>query len=311
MKYSYCIADWHVDIVFTHEDEYTGVHLIPSFKPFEVKDAEDGETEPRLFTLTVDNTLRPLPKSQRQRIRTFDTGNGDTVVDRLQDGGYQYVIRDICGNDCALLITNASFTDCRCAIVGNMDMRRFGLNNVLMLVFAFAGSFRDTLLIHASLVRHQGNGYAFIAKSGTGKSTQVANWLRTIPGCDLMNDDNPVIRVYDELHSTTSGILSKVVIYGSPWSGKTPCYRRVSAPLGAVTRIDRAPENSVDRLRPLESFGTFLPSCSAMKWEKTLYSRICDTVTAVVSNIPIFILHCTAAPESAQVCCNGIKHGNE
>ena len=99
-----------------------------------------------------------------------------------------------------------------------------------MLAYAFATGGRQTLLIHASLVRHQGRGYAFVAKSGTGKSTQVAMWLRCIPGCDLMNDDNPVVRVID----------GEVMIYGSPWSGKTPCYRQVKAPPGAITQIDRA-----------------------------------------------------------------------
>lgn len=297
MKHSYVIADWVVNIVFTNEDDNIGIHLLPSFKPFE---SNDG-TGDVLFTLTVDNSIRPVPKARRKRIRVFDTGNGDTVVDRLDDGGYQYIIRDIYGNDCALLITNADFSEAQCAIVGNTEMMRFGLNNVLMLVFAFAGSFRDTLLIHASLVRHEGYGYAFIAKSGTGKSTQVANWLRVILGCDLMNDDNPIIRLSSE--------TSQPIIYGSPWSGKTPCYRNTSAPLGAVTRIDRALENSVERLKPIEAFGTFLPSCSAMKWEKELYSRICDTVTAVVSSTPIFTLHCTADAESAIVCCKGIKHG--
>lgn len=295
MKYRYIIADWEVEVEYVTEDAMTGPHLIPSLEPFEAGD----RVGQKLLSLTVDNNLRPIAREQRERIRTFDTGNGDTVVDRLQNGGYQYVIRDIAGNDCALLITNADFTECRCALAGNMDMRRFGLNNVLMLAYAFAGSYHDTLLIHASLVRHEGYGYAFIAKSGTGKSTQVANWLRTIPDCDLMNDDNPIIRVYD----------GKPVIYGSPWSGKTPCYRNVSAPLGAVTRIDRAHENSVERLRGLEAFGNFLPSCSAMKWERGLYSRICDTVTAVVSSTPIYILHCTADAESARVCCEGIKHG--
>lgn len=299
MKYSYVIADWGVDIIFAEETEHFGPALIPSFLPFAKRDGD--ETCKRLFTLTVDNSIVPVPKDQRQRIRVFDTGNGDTVVDRLNDGGYQYVIRDIVGNDCALLITNAEFSDCKCAIVGNTNMMRFGLNNALMLVFAFAGSFHDTLLIHASLVRHEGYGYAFIAKSGTGKSTQVANWLRTVPNCDLMNDDNPIIRICD----------GKPIIYGSPWSGKTPCYRRTSAPLGAITRIDRAPENYVEQMKPIEAFGSFLPSCSAMKWEKSIYSRICDSVTAVITKTPIYTLHCTADPESATVCRNAIKHEHE
>ena len=293
---TFSVADWLIDIQFVGKDDKEAMALIPSFAAF-VADKEEAGEKQKLFSLTVDNSLRPVPKAERQRIRVFDTGNGDTVVDRLPDGGYQYIIRDVYNNDCSLLICNADFSVCRCALAGTYDMKRFGLNNALMLVFAFAGSFHDTLLIHASLVRHEGYGYAFCAKSGTGKSTQVANWLRTIPNCDLMNDDNPVIRLRD----------GRPVIYGSPWSGKTPCYRQVSAPLGAITQIDRALVNSVDRLRPLEAFGTFLPSCSAMKWETSVYSRICDTVTAVVSTTPIYVLHCTAAAESAAVCCKAIK----
>lgn len=303
MTQEFLIADWRVIINFVTEDSETGMHLLPSLRPFAVTDASctphnavsNGEAP--LLTLTIDNTLKIVPKARRQRIRVFDTGNGETAVDRIDDGGYQYIIRNIYNRDCALLITNADFSVCRVAVTGSEDMRRFGLNNALMLAYAFAGSFHDTLLIHASLVRHDGYGYAFCAKSGTGKSTQVANWLRTIPDCDLMNDDNPVIRIRD----------GRPFIYGSPWSGKTPCYRQTSAPLGAVTQIARAPENYVERLRPLDAFGTFLPSCSAMKWEESVFTRICDTVTTVVSTTPIFVLHCTAAPESAAVCCNAIK----
>lgn len=296
MKHYFLVADWQIDINFVTEDETTGLQLVPSLQPFRI-DESAAKEHTHLLSLTVDNGLKVVPKSRRQRIRVFDTGNGDTVVDRIDDGGYQYIIRDIHNNDCALLICNADFSVCRCALAGTFDMRRFGLNNCLMLIYAFAASTHGTLLIHASLVRHEGYGYAFCAKSGTGKSTQVANWLRTIPNCDLMNDDNPIVRVID----------GKAYIYGSPWSGKTPCYRQVCAPLGAITQIDRAPENSVDRLRPLDAFGTLLPSCSAMKWETSLYSSICDTVTDVVSSTPIYVLHCTAAPESARVCCDAIK----
>jgi hypothetical protein len=155
-----------------------------------------------------------------------------------------------------MLQTNKSFDDCQCALNGNYNMRCFGLNNALMLVFAFAASRRQTLLLHASLVRQNGYGYAFIAKSGTGKSTHVSMWLRHLPGCDLMNDDNPIVRFIDV----------EPYIYGCPWSGKTPCYRNVRARLGAITRIDRAPHNAIEQLDPIEAFASLLPSCSSMKW---------------------------------------------
>jgi hypothetical protein len=117
-------------------------------------------------------------------------------------------------------------------------------------------------------------------------------WLRYIENCDLMNDDNPIVRVIDD----------KVFIYGSPWSGKTPCYRQVKAPLGAVTRIDRAPENSIEKLPPIEAFASFLPSCSTMKWDKDIFNAICNTVTKVVELVGIYTLHCLPNEEAARVC---------
>lgn len=282
------IADHNLRIIF-HDSSLNSIRLVPSLEPFRYNFEDDEEI---LFQLTVDDTLKPISKEERERIRTFDTGNGDTVVDQLADGGYQYIIRDTKGNDCCLLQCNKDFSDCHCALNGNYNMRCFGLNNALMLIFAFAGCQKDTLLIHASLVRQNGYGYAFIAKSGTGKSTQVSLWLRHIPGCDLMNDDNPIVRVINE----------EVFIYGGPWSGKTPCYRNVKAKLGAVTRIDRATENSIEKMSPIEAFASFLPSCSSMKWDNDIFNKICDTVTKVVETTSIYTLHCLPNKEAAVLC---------
>ncbi len=269
------------------------LRLLPSFAPFRT---EESEGRPLFFRLRIDDTLRPVPKEQRERIRKFDTGNGETVVDLLSDGGYQYIIKDICGRECCLLRTNKDFDECECALNGNYNMRSFGLNNALMLIFAFAGSRQDTLLIHASLVRQNGYGYAFIAKSGTGKSTHVSLWLRHLPGCDLMNDDNPIVRIID----------GEAFIFGGPWSGKTPCYRNLKARLGAITRIDRAESNSIEKLPPIEAFASFLPSCSSMKWDEDIFNRICNTVTKIVETTGIYTLHCLPNEEAAVICHDAI-----
>ncbi len=290
--YHFCIADLGVKIVF-RGDTGNSIRLAPSFMPFLVEE----ENGPLLFTLVVDDSLKPCHKSQREHIRDFDTGNGITVVDRLTNGGYQYIIRDVEGYDCCLLITNEDFTDCHCALNGNYNMRCFGLNNALMLAFAFAGCQQQCLLVHASLVRQDGYGYAFVAKSGTGKSTQVSMWLRNLPNCDLMNDDNPIIRI----------IEGKPYIYGSPWSGKTPCYRRTKAPLGAVTSIVRSKTNQVVKLGVAQAFAALLPSCSSMKWDKKSYDKICDTITDVVETTDIYELHCLPNPEAAILCNKTIK----
>ena len=282
------IAGFYVRIVF-QASKFNGIHQLENFKPFAIDEPTD---EKPLFQLTVDDTIRPISKDQRRRIRDCDTGNGNTLVDKLDDGGYQFIMRDIEGYDCCLTICNKDFSNCRCALNGTDVMRRFGLNNALMLICSFAASKYQTLLIHASLVRHNGYGYAFIAQSGTGKSTQVSQWLRHIPGCDLMNDDNPIIRIID----------GEPWIFGTPWSGKTPCYRNVKARLGAVTRIDRAPANSIDHLHGVEAFANMLPSCSGMKWDNDIYNNVCDTVTKIAEYDRIFTLHCLPDEEAARVC---------
>ena len=289
--HNFNIAELNVRLCFA-ESCINSIYLLPSFEPFRVQ-ALKG---PLFFQLLIDDTLRPYPKDKRKRIRAFDTGNGDTIVDKLDNGGYQYIIKDINGADCCLLQTNKDFSDCRCALNGNYNMRCFGLNNALMLIFAFAGSRINTLLIHASLVRQNGYGYAFIAKSGTGKSTQVSMWLRYLKGCDLMNDDNPIIRFTD----------GEAYIYGSPWSGKTPCYRNVKARLGAITRIDRADKNWVEKLPPIEAFASLLPACSSMKWDKDIFNYICNTITQLVEKANIYTLHCLPNREAAEVCNEAI-----
>ncbi|MBQ4147745.1 MAG: hypothetical protein II593_07185 [Prevotella sp.] len=286
--YHFCIADFHVRVLFK-ESKHNGMHLLSSMQPFV---EEEVPTDSLLFQLTVDDEIPVIGKDHRERVGRFDSGNGMTVVDRLEDGGYQYIIKDIYERECCLLQTNKDFSDCRCALNGNEDMRSFGITNALMIVYAFAGSFQQTLLIHASTILNNGYGYAFIAKSGTGKSTHTQLWIKHIPGSELMNDDNPIVRVVGD----------QVFIYGSPWSGKTPCYRQIKAPLGAITRIDRAPKNSIEKLSPIEAFASLLPSCSNMKWDKDIFHGICNTVTRVIELTNCYTLHCLPDQEAAEIC---------
>jgi hypothetical protein len=269
-------------------------HILPSFIPFKTDIPSDAQP---LMNLTIVDSLKEIKDARL--IRDVDTGNGMTRVDRLPSGGYQFMVRDITGFPCALLQTSQQFSDCKVAIRGSLPTMRFALNNALMLSYAFSSAYFDTLLIHASVVRHNGVSYAFTAKSGTGKSTQVANWLRNIPDCDLVNDDNPIIRIERDSNGKPHAIL-----YGSPWSGKTPCYRNVRTSLGAIVMIKRADHNEMLPQSPLEAFTTVLSACSAMKWDTELYSRVCRTCSLFVENIKVTELHCLPDAQSAITACS-------
>lgn len=285
-SYTFTIGGLNILLQFADSDK-NDMRLLPSFAPFQTSGVAIGYD----MTLTVDDTLRPA--KEKTLIRKFDTGNGDTIVYLLPDGGYQYIIRDIYDRNCCLLVTNSTFTDCHCALNGDWVMRSFGLNDALMLVYAFAGSFHQTLLMHASCIMVGDTAYPFTAKSGTGKSTHTSLWMKHIEGAELLNDDNPIIRIMDD---------GQPRIFGSPWSGKTPCYRQRSARLGAVTQIERAPANSIVRLGAIQALASLLPACSSMKWDSVVYNNLCDTVTHVIETTPVYTLYCLPDREAAVLC---------
>lgn len=283
------VAD-HIIQISIKESPYNKFGLIPSFAPFRISEEETIDENDILFTMLVDDSISVA--ETKESVGEFDLGDGKVNLWRLEDGGYEYSIFDLKERECCLLQTDKSFRHCRCALKGDRAMRRLGLNDALMFAFAFAGSRKQTLLIHASTILHEGYGYPFIAKSGTGKSTHSQLWIKHIPGSELMNDDNPSVRIID----------GKPIIYGTPWSGKTPCYRQIKAPLGAITRIDRAKENSIERLDIAQSFASFLPSCSAMQWDREIYDGICQTITGIIATTPFYTLHCLPDEDAARLC---------
>lgn len=281
----YEIGGHSIAVRFVNEENNDD--LIPSFAPFRLQD----EPAELLFTMLVDDNL-DWPQ-QNDEIGQFDCGGCNHGVYRMDDGGYLYSIHDIHDVLCSRMQSNADFSQCSVSLYGKTWVQRnYGLNNALMMAFAFASACSATMLMHASVIRQGGKGYLMTAPSGTGKSTHTRLWYDNIPGCDLMNDDNPVVRIVD----------GQAVVYGSPWSGKTRCYRNIQAPVGGIVRIQQRPENTIRRLSPVEAFCNLLPAMSNMKWDKRVYNGICDGISQLIQLVGVHELGCLPNAEAAILC---------
>ena len=269
--------------------------LLPSSEPFRL-DGKPEDGQPLLFEMTVNDAWRPEKKGKE--IGQFDCGGNNHGVYRLDDGSYQVVVSDVTGVHCSLMQATPDFSKVSVCLNGNDSMRNFGLNNALMMSYAFAGADKMTVLMHASVVRKDGRGYLCLGVSGTGKSTHTSNWLRYIEGTDLMNDDNPVVRVCDD------GIAR---VFGSPWSGKTPCYRNVEAPIGGFLQLRQAPFNKIERQTVIDGFASLLPSCSVMKWDRRDYVGTCDTVTRLLELVPTFVMDNLPNEEACRMSCETME----
>ena len=196
----------------------------------------------------------------------------------------------------AYMITDKAFRKARFRVLGSM---RFSLHTVMMLMFAFATARKNTLLMHASVTLKDGKGYLFLGKSGTGKSTHSQLWINNIEGCELLNDDNPVLRVGDD---------GMVRVYGSPWSGKTPCYRNLNAPVGAIVDLHQAKANKIRRLSLVEAYAAMYVSFSGYRFIKEMADGLHATNEKVVSTVPCYGLECLPDAEAAFLCFNTVAH---
>ena len=166
--------------------------------------------------------------------------------------------------------------------------------------YMLATATHQTVLTHASCVRYKGKGYIFLGKSGTGKSTHSRMWFQALEGVELMNDDHPIVRINDE---------GQAIVYGSPWSGKTHCYKNVQAPLGGIIRIARAPYNKANRLAPIQAYGSFMTSCSGITWERTLADGRDMTIQGIIKTVPSWVMECLPNEDAALVCSKSVTEG--
>ncbi|WP_437920470.1 hypothetical protein [Sphingobacterium sp. LRF_L2] len=167
------------------------------------------------------------------------------------------------------------------------------LSWLLMVAFAQGVLKFSTILIHASVVEGEGMAVAFLGKSGTGKSTHSRLWLQHNTGFHLLNDDNPAVRI---------GEGGKVHVYGTPWSGKTHCYRNLGLPLAAVVRLSQAKQNQFSWKKGKEALITLLPSGSALRWNTQLFSAMTSIFQVLSVQVPIGHLACLPDAAAARLC---------
>ena len=276
--------------------EDTKIHhekLMPSIQPFAAAHTEEDP----VFTLHIQLSAT-LPIPSEGLIGTFDCGGCLHDVYDLRGEGYCIVFHHINGDTCGLLCTDKNGQEGIVHLMNTpLSHQQFVLGNATMIAYAYATADKKTVLMHASVVSLDGRGYLMTAPSGTGKSTHTRLWRQCFDQCELVNDDNPVVRIEQ----------GKAMVYGSPWSGKTPCYRNVCHPVGAYVRLFQEPENNIHPYQPLEAYAMLLPAMSCMVWDKRMQTGVSKTVAEMVRLNPMYRLGCRPDEAAARLCRDTIQ----
>lgn len=280
----YCVADCPIQLEIAEDAIDTS--LLVSYEPFRCL----GFVDTCLFSAsiwTLESDIFQLP----EYLGTFDCGS---ILVQVYKGKDEYVfkIMDYHHFHCCSMRATTNFKYIQIGLKGNDSQRFLGLNNALMIAFAFSATSKSALLVHASTIVCEGKGLLFLGRSGTGKSTHARLWKEAFPQIELLNDDNPVLRIVDD----------RLVVYGTPWSGKTPCYKNKSVPCGAIVRLSQACCNRIVKDRIATAYPSLLAACSTMIWDKASYNEICKTVEEVIKQVPLYHLECLPNLDAACMC---------
>ena len=249
-----------------------------NYEPFE---CEGGEP---LFSLTIECGVVPeytevYPLKKSAGIIYGRTASGNEV--------YDVVLR---AKSEACLICSKHYREGRIIMAGDIPTHIF--ERLLIEMYALATAGNDTLVLHAVVVSCEGKGYIFLGPCGAGKSTHARLWLKHFEGTELVNDDNPVVR--------------DGVVYGSPWSPITPCYRNVSYPISGFVRLSPAPYNKIHRMSGIEAYLNLYCSDMGRIGDSSIAKNIDEclhqTEDKLAQTIPMWQLECLPDEEAAILC---------
>ena len=187
---------------------------------------------------------------------------------------------------------NRNSTQCVQTNAGVVDADYSFLRFGIWFMLNIAAVQKLTAAVHTSVIVCHDEAIMFLGESGTGKSTHTRLWRENIEGATLLNDDSPFVGIRD----------GRAMAYGSPWSGKTPCYKNESYPIRAIVRLSQAPHNKMYRLGKLQAIGALLPSLPpAFAFDDKLEDAVMNVLSAVVSKVPVYHLECLPNAEAAQL----------
>lgn len=266
------------------------------YGPFEQKG--DSGALPKLFSMTlcdgVQNENSELVYSNKDSVE-----QGFIVLSVYKNESGHYFEFTQPGSEVVngRLWISADYSCAKLSLEGSELAQWLTFNTGVNFCFLLATARHGTVLAHSSCVVYKDKAYLFLGKSGTGKSTHSRMWLNALENVVLMNDDHPVIRVNED---------GQAIAYGSPWSGKTPCYKNMQAPIGGIIRIVRAPYNKARRLSIIESYASLMTSFSGMTWEKDLADGRDKTIQGIIKSVPCWAMECLPDEDAARVCSKAV-----
>lgn len=265
----------------------TAPHLLfAGLGPFAASVPGDPDIEIRV----VEN-LPPPERMHRLDAFDFPDADADCRLYRTAEG-FRFTLtpRHEGQAACFRIVSGSPVVETDLSAEHHPAFARFGI----WMVFNIFALRKGVVAIHSSVLLHAERGVLCLGESGTGKSTHTRLWREHVPGTTLLNDDSPLLCVRD----------GEATVCGSPWSGKTPCYRNEAYPVRAFIRLSQASENRIERLPVIRAYGALLPSFPpSFAYDEELSDAVNALLSDILKRVEVYHLGCLPDAAAAQLAC--------
>ena len=149
----------------------------------------------------------------------------------------------------------------------------------------------DSFVMHGAVIEVDNKSYAFLARSGTGKSTHIKLWHSLLgERVRVINGDKPILRY----------INNELWVYGTPWCGKEGWNTNAKSKLKALCFLERAQENSIKELSSGDS-ATRIMKQILMPKDAIGAIKTLELVDKMIADTKTWLLGCNISKEAAKI----------
>ena len=141
---------------------------------------------------------------------------------------------------------------------------------------------KDKLTLHSAMIEVEGKAIAFLAPSGTGKSTQARLWGKHRGAKQLNGDKNTLFCKEDTAYAA-----------GVPFCGTSGICENYKLELGALVFLKQAKVNTVRRLTGIEALKVLLDNCFGYQSVPGCMEKMIMLATKILEKVPVYLLACT------------------
>ena len=148
---------------------------------------------------------------------------------------------------------------------------------------------KGAFILHSAIIDVDGKAYAFLAKSGVGKSTHIRLWKQYLGDkVTIVNGDKPIIRLEN----------GKFYAYGTPWSGKENWDSNVKSELRSLCFLERSKENRIEKIDEKQALVKITKQILMPSDREDLISTL-DLVDKLLQKCNLFVLGCNISVDAA------------